>query len=148
MTTSTLTSTNDVFIEILGYKKEAFKVLIVGNNPSEMAAIYGGLSQITTKNYMVDVCFDVADCFSRALEIYPEVILIDDNLDGEATKKLIHQLRNNAFTRHTPIIFLKGSNWNFTVMEKVDDYILKSAIDPKTLDRVISGKVRKTQQSA
>ncbi len=146
MIRNTSTATNDVFIELLGYKKESVNVLIVGNNPIDMAEIYSELSEIKGKNYIVDVCFDVRDCFARIVKTHPEVVLIDDNMDYISTKKLIDQVKSSAKTKHIPLVFLKSSNWNFSVMDKVDDYILKSAMNTISLDRTISGIVHKKQQ--
>lgn len=148
MIRNTSTTTNDVFIELLGYKKQSVNVLIVGNNPIELAEIYSELSEIKGKNYIVDVCFDLKDCFARIAKSHPDVILIDDNLEYMSTKKLIDHLKSSAKTKQIPLIFLKSSNWNFSVMDKVDDYILKSGINTLSLDRVISGKLHKKPQLA
>ena len=40
---------------------------------------------------------------------------------------------------------MKSSNWNYHVLDDVDDYILKSTIDAKTIDRLISKNLNTTE---
>ncbi len=132
------TTRNDNWIEVLGMKAEKVPVLIIGNNPREMTSIYNSLASSREVSYKPDVCFDVKDCFSKIQESKPDVILVDDNLLFDDISKMVRVLRQNAKTRDIKIIVMKSSNWNYHVVDDVDDYILKDTINPETIDRLIS----------
>jgi DNA-binding response OmpR family regulator len=132
-----MTTKNDKWIEALGIKRENIPVLIIGNNPIEMTQVYNLLVTNPLKNYVADVCFDVKDSFNRITKQKPSVILIDDNLLGEDINKLVKVLRSNAKTKNIKVIVLKSSNWNFNVIDNVDDYILKDTVTSGLLDRMI-----------
>ena len=134
---TSMTTKNDKWIEALGIKRENIPVLIIGNNPIEMTQVYNLLVTNPLKNYVADVCFDVKDSFNRITKQKPSVILIDDNLILDDINKLIRILKHNSKTKHIKIIALKSSNWNFNVIDNVDDYILKDAIKADLLDRII-----------
>ncbi len=127
---------NENWIEALGINSSKLSVLIIGNNPIEMTSIYNLLIGIRSKNYSADVCFNVKDSIGRISVAKPDVILIDDNLLLDDVKKLIRVLRQNAKTQHIKIFALKSSNWNYNVINNVDDYILKSSINAKVLDKL------------
>jgi CheY-like chemotaxis protein len=137
MLTASTTTTNESWMEILGIKRAKIRILIIGNNPIEMTSIYNVLLGIRSKNYLADVCFDVKDSINRITKNKPELILIDDNLILDDINKLIRVLKHNSKTKHIKIIALKSSNWNFNVIDNVDDYILKDAIKADLLDRII-----------
>jgi DNA-binding response OmpR family regulator len=132
-----MTTKNDKWIEALGIKRENIPVLIIGNNPIEMTQVYNLLVTNPLKNYVADVCFDVKDSFNRITKQKPSVILIDDNLLGEDINKLVKVLRSNAKTKNIKVIVLKSSNWNYNVIDNVDDYILKDTVTSGLLDRMI-----------
>ena len=134
--TSTTTS-NENWMEVLGIKRDNISVLIVGNNPIEMTSIYNVLVGIRSKNYLADVCFDIKDSFEMITKEKPKVIFIDDNLVLDDIRKMVRILRQNAKTKHIKIVALKSSNWNFHVLDNVDDYILKDSIKADVLDRLI-----------
>lgn len=134
--TSTTTS-NENWMEVLGIKRDTISVLIVGNNPIEMTSIYNVLMGIRSKNYLADVCFDIKDSFEMITKEKPKVIFIDDNLVFDDIRKMVRILRQNSKTKHIKIVALKSSNWNFHVLDNVDDYILKDSIKADVLDRLI-----------
>lgn len=134
--TSTTTG-NDQWIAALGIKRAKISVLIIGNNPIEITSVYNSLSKISTKNYLVDVCFDVKDGISIIAKSKPEIILIDDNMPLDDIHKLVVVMRQNAKTKSIKVIALKSTNWNFSVINDVDDYILKDSVRPRILDRII-----------
>ncbi len=131
------TTRNENWIEVLGIKSSKISVLIIGNNPIEITSFYNILIAIRSKNYLADVCFNVMDSINRISKLKPDVIFIDDNLLLDDIKRLISVLRQNAKTQHIKIIALKSSNWNFNVINNVDDYILKNSINAEVLDKLI-----------
>ncbi len=139
------TTKNDSWIEVLGIKRETIPVLIIGNNPIEMTQVYNNLVANTAKNYLADVCFDVKDSFNRITKQKPSVILIDDNLLIDDINKLVRVLRNNTKTKDIKIIVLKSTNWNYNVIDNVDDYILKDMVNNGMLDRLIEKKLHQPE---
>ena len=135
------TATNAVFIELLGHKSDVIKVLIIGNNPSEIATIYNNLRESREKYYMVEVCFDLKDGLARMNKIKPDVVLMDDNLDYNATRKMIKDIKKHSRLQDTQIILMKSSNWNYNVIDDVEDYLLKESINAQLLDVTISNNV-------
>ena len=135
------TTSDENWIEILGITRSKISVLIIGNNPIEMTSIYNVLIGILSKNYLADVCFNVKDSFARIAKTKPDVILIDDNLNLDDLQKLVRILRQNAKMKHTKIIALKSSNWNYHIIDNVDDYILKDSISASILDKLIEKNI-------
>ena len=121
----------------MGIKTEPIPVLIIGNNPIEMTSVYNMLVGNQSKNYIADVCFDVKDCFDRITHQKPRVILIDDNLYNDDINKMIRVLRQNMKTKDIRIIVMKSTNWNYNVIDNVDDYILKDTLNMSMIDRLI-----------
>lgn len=138
---TTSTATNAVFLEVLGHKSDMIKVLLIGNNPSEMAILYNNLRASREKYYMVEVSFDLKDGMDKMLKIKPDVVLLDDNLDYGDTQKMLKETRKNARLHNVQVILMKSSNWNYQVIEDVEDYLLKESIDTKILDTTISNNV-------
>lgn len=137
MLTNSTTTRNDNWIEALGIKRAKIPVLIIGNNPIEMTSFYNVLTEIRSKNYLADVCFDVKDSFERISKNKPGVLLVDDNLPLDDIQKMVRVLRQNSKTKEIKIIVLKSSNWNYTVIDNVDDYILKDTVKADLIDRLI-----------
>ena len=137
MLTTSSTTRNENWMEALGIKRAKIPVLIVGNNPIEMTSIYNILVGIRSKNYLADVCFDIKDCFHKISKEKPSVILIDDNLMMDDVQKMVNILLQNSKTKEIKVIVLKSSNWNYNVVDNVDDYILKDSVSADILDKVI-----------
>lgn len=137
MITTSSATRNENWMEVLGIKRLKVPVLIIGNNPIEVTSIYNNLIGIQSKNYLADVCFDVADSFEIIQKDKPDVILIDDNLMMDDIHKMVRILKQNPKTKHIKLIVLKSSNWNYNVIDNVDNYILKDTIKADVLDRVI-----------
>ncbi len=131
------TARNENWINVLGIKREIIPVLIIGNNPIEMTSVYNFLIGNRLKNYLADVCFDIKDSLNKITKAKPDVIFIDDNLVDDDINKLVRVLNQNSKTKHIKIIVLKSSNWNYQVIDNVDDYILKDTINEEKLDRLI-----------
>jgi PleD family two-component response regulator len=131
------TTENSDLNEMLGVRREKIPVLIIGNNPIEMTSFYNMLIGNPMKHYLADVCFDVKDSFIRINRQKPDVILIDDNLFIDDINKLIRVLNQNTKTKSIKIIVLKSSNWNYNVIDNVNDYVLKDTINGNVLDQLI-----------
>ena len=140
------TTRNENWINVLGIKRDRIPVLIIGNNPIEMTSIYNILIGFRSKNYLTDVCFDIKDSFERIAKKKPEVIFIDDNLVIDDINKMVRVLNQNTKTKDIKIIVLKSSNWNYHVIDNVDDYILKDTINANKLDKLIEKSLNPVMQ--
>jgi len=139
---NTSPTTNDEnWMKIIGIKREKIPVLIIGNNPIEMTSIYNLLIGIRSKDYLADVCFNVKDSFERISKTKPAVVLIDDNLVLDDINKFVRVMKQNSKTKQIKIIVLKSSNWNYNVIDHVDDYILKETVKADVLDRLIKNNL-------
>ena len=132
---------NNTYFSIFGHKKEVMKVLIIGNNPLEIAEIYDKLGNSRRKYYMVDVSFSLKDGRRRALKNHPDVILLDDNLDYAELKYFTNEIKSQHKFSHVKIILLKSSNQRYLLLKEVEDYLLKSAINTEMLDKVIFNQI-------
>jgi len=122
--------------------------LILGNNPAELASIYNNLRESREKYYTVDVCFDLKDGLNNVIRNKPDVLLLDDNLDYEGTRKLIREMKRHPKVRDTQIILMKSSNWNYHVIDDVEDYLLKESISSEILDITISNNMLRHKHQA
>lgn len=137
MLNTSSTTRNDNWIEALGIRRAKIPVLIIGNNPIEITSVFNTLMSIRSKSYFADVCFDVRDSFDRIAKAKPEIILIDDNLMLDDVRKLVRVLKQNSKTKDIKTIVLKSTNWNYAVIDNVDDYIMKDTINAEMLDKLI-----------
>jgi len=135
---STIPTENDAFMSILGHKKEVTKVLIIGNNPLELAEIYDKLSNSRKKYYMVDVSFNLEDGKHKTFKNNPDVILLDDNLDYKGMSDFTNMVKKNPKYINLKLILMKTSNQKYILLDQVEDYLLKPAINTEILDKVIS----------
>jgi len=135
---SLLPTANDAFMSVLGHKKQVTKVLIIGNNPLELADIYDKLSNSRKKYYMVDVSFNLKDGKQRALKNNPDVILLDDNLDYIGMSDFANEIKSNPKHINLKLILMKTSNQQYILLDQISDYLLKTAINTEILDKVIT----------
>ena len=87
---------------------------------------------------MVDVSFNLKDGKHRTFKNNPDVILLDDNLDYKAMSDFTNMIKNNPRYINLKLILMKTSNQRYILLDQVEDYILKPAINTEILDKVIS----------
>jgi len=66
------------------------------------------LASIFKNYYKIVVCKTAAQGMTRALEIIPDLILLDVLMPNESGFDLISQLKNTPEIRHIPVIFITG----------------------------------------
>jgi len=66
------------------------------------------LASIFKDHYKVVVCKSAAQGFIKALEIVPDLILLDVLMPNESGFELISQLKSKSETSHIPVIFITG----------------------------------------
>lgn len=126
---------------------KGYSVLIVGNNPKELANFYINLINFDRINFFTDVSFDLKESISVALKNKPNYILLDDCYPAKQLKKFINRIRNNNKTQHIPVGLLKSSNKSQILVNGIQDFFLKDSFSGERLFYAItnSRKIRRAQ---
>ena len=128
---------NHGIIDLLRRRKEHTNVLIIGNNPIELTNIYNNLNEYRKKNYIADVCFNVSDSISRMLKNKPDCILLDDNILLDQVDLFIKKLKSTTSLKSIPIVLLKSTNFNLSIGNDVQDFLLKGNMTMDILSSAI-----------
>ena len=134
------------YVRMTGDNK-GYNVLIVGNNPKEMAGFYINLINFEKINFFTDVSFDLTESISVALKNRPNYILLDDCYPAKQLKKFINRIRNNNKTQDIPVGILKSSNKTHILVSGIQDFFLKDNFSAERLFYAIgnSRKIRRAQ---
>ena len=134
------------FIQMTGTNK-GYNVLIVGNNPKELANFYINLINFERIHFFTDVSFDLKESMSVALKNKPNYILLDDCYPAIQLKKFIRRIRNNNKTHDIPVGILKSSNKSQILVNGIQDFFLKENFSAERLFYAISNsrKIRRAQ---
>ncbi|MBS0001252.1 MAG: hypothetical protein KFF73_19865 [Cyclobacteriaceae bacterium] len=133
-------------IKMTGTNK-GYNVLIVGNNPKEMANFYINLVNFERINFFTDVSFDLKESMTVALRNRPNYILLDDCYPAKQLKKFVNRIRNNDKTQDIPVGILKSSNKSQVLVNGIQDFFLKENFTAERLFYAItnSRKIRRAQ---
>jgi len=126
---------------------KGYNVLIVGNNPKELANFYINLINFDRTNFFTDVSFDLKESMSVALRTRPNYILLDDCYPAKQIRKFISRIRNNNKTQDIPVGILKSSNKSQVLVSGIQDFFLKENFSAERLFYAISNsrKIRRAQ---
>ena len=127
--------------------RERWKVLVVGNNPTELGHVFDRLQGIQHKTILTEMAFDLQTILQRLVWFRPEHILIDDNIGRSALQAMVEKLHNRK-TRHVPITILKNSNYHETIGAGVMNFVLKKNLTSELLYRELlnSSQFQETQR--
>src|SRR5882762_11133392 len=104
---------------------EELKVLVVGNNPTDLGRVFDSLNGIPGKLIMTEIAFDLKTIVDRLTTFTPNFILIDDNIGKSELKNSVQALLRSRKTKRIPITVLKNSNYTEAITSGVLNYILK-----------------------
>ena len=126
---------------------KGYNVLIVGNNPKEMANYYINLINFDRTNFLAEVSFDLNESMAVALKKRPNYILLDDCYPVKHLKKFVSRIRNNNRTQDIPLGILKTSNKSQILVNGIQDFFLKDNFTGERLFYAItnSRKMRRAQ---
>ena len=126
---------------------KGYNVLIVGNNPKEIANFCINLINFDKINFFTDVSFDLKESLSVALKNRPNYILLDDCFPAKQLKKFISRIRQNNKTQDIPVGLLKSSNKTQILVNGIQDFFLKDNFSAERLFYAISNsrKIRRAQ---
>lgn len=112
---------------------EPLQVLLVGNNPIELAQVYENLKKYTKRQVIIDCCFDFQQSIVKALKWNPSCILLDDTFSKQRLKSFINRINQNNRTSHIPITLLKSDNYGGIASSGIQEYILKDGASSERL---------------
>ncbi|MFW5761119.1 MAG: hypothetical protein ACOCXH_09085 [Cyclobacteriaceae bacterium] len=121
---------------------EPLQVLLVGNNPLELAGIYENLKKYTNRKVIIDCCFDFQQSISKALKWNPSCILLDDTFSKKLLKSFINRINQNDKTAHIPITLLKSNNYGGIASSGIQEYVLKEDASTEKLYRSIINAIQ------
>ena len=100
------------------------RILIVDNSADLLEPLKVFLEQ---KNYLVKTLISGIDIYLEILDFKPDILILDIFLDGEDGRQICKSLRNQAETKHLPILLFSASPKILTEYKKytADDYLEK-----------------------
>jgi CheY-like chemotaxis protein len=122
------------------------RVLIIDDDPLIRTLLVTALR----KDCLVAVAADGAEGFEKALELRPDVAVIDVNMPGWDGLKTVEEFRGNATLRDVKIIMLTADASKQTVMAAVragaNDYLIKTSFSKadfyRKLNKLRPGTIR------
>lgn len=121
---------------------EKLRVLLVGNNPLELSRIFENLCEVSGKNIVTEIAFDLATVLQRLGNFKPNFILIDDNIGRTELKSTALKLSNSWKTRGVPIAVLKNSNYQEALGYGIMNHVLKQNLNPDSVYRAFKNSLR------
>jgi CheY-like chemotaxis protein len=129
-------------------RSTATRVLIIDDDPLIRTLLVSALR----KDCYVAVAADGADGFAKALELKPDVAVIDVNMPGWDGLKTLEAFRGDATLREIKIIMLTADASKQTVMAAVragaNDYLIKTSFSKaefyRKLNYLVPGTIRES----
>lgn len=131
----------------MGQNIKGYNILLVGNNPKELAGYYLNLLKFERIKFLADVCFDLKESINRVFRNRPNYILLDDRYPVKQLRKFINRIRRNNQTQDIPVGILKTSNRSDILIHDIQDYFLKDNFSAERLFYSLSNsrKFRRAQ---
>jgi len=127
---------------------EEISVLLIGNNPLELAKVFALLKNIPEKKIIAETAFDIKGGLRYLSKFRPNFIIIDDDLGRLGLTHAVRALTRFKNTRSVPITILKNSNYHEAFSGVGMNYVLKSSLSGESLYRSLKNSVlsSRTQQ--
>ncbi|MGM0579876.1 MAG: hypothetical protein ACQETL_04305 [Bacteroidota bacterium] len=129
-----------------GTIKNEISVLLVGNNPIEMSAIYEKLHALKDKIKNIETAFSQEDMLKKIHLMHPNCLLLDDNIGINPLKAIVNNV--NALSKEAISITILKSNNKQEVTSGVQEYLMKDGLDGTKIYNALRNalKFKKTQQ--
>src|SRR5258706_16030366 len=124
---------------------EELKVLLVGNNPTDLGRVFDSLNGIPGKRIMTEIAFDLKTIVDRLTRFTPNFIVIDDNIGKVELRNSVQALLHHRKTKQIPITVLKNSNYQEAITSGVLNYILKEHLTGESLYRALKNSMKSRQ---
>ncbi len=127
-------------------QQQPLKVMLVGNNPSDLDKINSSLIDYKPIKYVSSIAFDSKQAIKNAVAGELNFIVLDDNLGEKTIHYIIKKFSKLKSTKDLPITILKNNNREGSKINGLHDYVLKSGTGPENLHRsfINALKLRKT----
>jgi DNA-binding NarL/FixJ family response regulator len=112
---------------------EEMNVLMIGNNPLELAKVFNYLKNLSDKKVITEIAFDLKSGLQRLSTFNPNFIIIDDNLGRRELTHVVGSLSHIKKTKNIPVAVLKNSNYHEAFGGVAMNYILKEDLSEKSL---------------
>jgi DNA-binding NarL/FixJ family response regulator len=108
-------------------------VLMIGNNPLELAKVFNYLKNLPGKKVITEIAFDLRSGLQRLSKFSPNFIILDDNLGRRELTHAVGSLSHFRKTKDIPIAVLKNSNYHEAFGGIAMNYILKENLSEQSL---------------
>jgi len=112
---------------------EEMNVLMIGNNPVELAKVFNYLKNLPEKRVITEIAFDLKSGLQRLSKFSPNFIILDDNLGRRVLTQAVGSLSHFKKTKDIPVTVLKNSNYHEAFGGSAMNYILKENLSEKAL---------------
>ncbi len=112
---------------------EEMNVLMIGNNPLELARVFNYLKNLPEKKVITEIAFDLKSGILRLSKFSPNFILLDDNLGRRELTHAVGSLSHFKKTKNIPVTVLKNSNYHEAFGGLAMNYILKENLSEESL---------------
>jgi DNA-binding NarL/FixJ family response regulator len=115
-------------------------VILVGNNPIEMSAIYEKLFDLKDKIKRIETAFSQEDMLIKIGSIHPNCIMLDDNLGSTPLKAIINSI--NSLGKEAISITLLKSHNRQEITSGVQEYVMKDGLDGNKIYNTLRNALR------
>jgi DNA-binding NarL/FixJ family response regulator len=112
---------------------EEMNVLMIGNNPLELARVCDFLTNIAGSKVITEAAFDLKGGLKLLAKFLPNFIIIDDNLGRKELTNAIRSLSRLRKTKNIPVTILKNSNYREAFGGVAMNYVLKENLSQESL---------------
>ena len=120
---------------------EEMNVLMIGNNPLELAKVFNYLKNLPGKRVITEIAFDLKGGLQRLSKFSPNFIILDDNLGRRELTHAVGSLSHFKKTKNIPVMVLKNSNYHEVFGGVAMNYILKENLSEKSLYAAFSSSL-------
>lgn len=105
---------------------QRLNILLVGNNPMEIATILDKINQVHDPKISTEIAFNLRTMLARLMEFEPHYVLMDDNIGKDELREAVNVFFRKGEPGNMPITILKNSNYQESVLTSNNlDYVLK-----------------------
>ena len=110
------------------------KLLLLGNNPIELGAIYDTLHthEHSGCRFEVDVCFRANDCVRKYRKSFYDCLIIDDTIPEYQIQQVLDKI-NAVRLAPVPAMLLKSDNFRSFCLKGIYEFFLKKEISLTSL---------------
>lgn len=119
-------------------KLKPVRVLLVGNNPLELAQCSEQLVNFKKRKFDIDIAFSNDECYKETAKHYPSAIIIDDSVGFMNLMEITSKLHKDSRFHKIPLIVIKNSNYYHAgISGNVIEFILKDNLPQLSLPELI-----------